>query len=168
MYSRDYAIKNSTNQDFDVIMVMDLDDYIRPNAVKRIMETYDDSTWITYGNYVDNFGRVFFDESNINFTSEDFRNQEWKYIHVRTFRKDLYHELTNEDLFVDGVTIYGDANMWLCLLELAGLDRIKTITDVIYHYNHDSRYSVLRRYPNEERRNNELEIIKNIKPKTKI
>jgi hypothetical protein len=148
---------------------MDLDDELMPNAIETIAKVYEDpNVWLTYGNYIDNEGRVFFDENNIEFETENFRQEPWKFIPLRTFRRELYEKLTNKDLFVPDTPVYPDANMLYCLLEMAGKEHIKAIPEVLYKYNHDHSGTVLNRFKDQKRRDDELNRVKAMKPKEKL
>lgn len=129
--AKDFAIKNYHNP-YDVIVWLDMDDQLMSHALEVVARYYDDNTWLTYGNYIDNFDRTFFNEQTLKFDSDNFRQEPWKFIHLRTFRKELYYQLTDEDLFTKHKA-YPDANMLYRLLELAK-GHIKPVHEIIHRY----------------------------------
>lgn len=149
-YARDLAIKNCT-EPYDVIIFLDLDDRLMPNALEVITKAYEDpNVWLTYGNFIYNDGRTFFDASNINFTDQPFREQPWKFIPLRTFRRELYETLRVPDKFFPGATAYPDMHCLFSLLEKAK-GHIKAIPEVIYFYNQNNPICVTYRFSQEQR-----------------
>lgn len=168
--ARSIAAANAThrNTDFDVIVWVDLDDQIKPTALERLAKEYEDpECWLTYGNYVDSFGKTYYDQTNISLSDEPVREQPWRFIPLRSFRKELYFKLTKEDLFPKIAAVYPDANVLYCLLELAGNEHIRPITDVLYDYNCSNPLNVTKRFP-EAQRDAELNFIKSLTPKEKL
>jgi glycosyltransferase involved in cell wall biosynthesis len=151
---------------FDVIVWLDLDDRLLPNALETLNLAYQSSDcWLTYGNYIiKDTGQVCFDENTIKYEDKPARHQDWKFIHLRSFRKELYYHLTDADLFPKQKTIYPDINMLYCLMELAGKDHIVPILDVIYEYNNMNPLAITRRFT-QEQRDSELAFVKGLEPK---
>lgn len=140
-----------------IIVWLDLDDELMPNALEKLAEVYrDPNIWLTYGNYIDAQGRIFFDEKTIEYSPEvhaarSYRQADWRFIHLRSYRIQLYERLTQEMLYPAQRKIYPDMNMLYCLLEMAGPEHIKAIPDVLYKYNHNTPLSVINRFSDEER-----------------
>ena len=139
--------------DYDVVVWLDMDDELLHCALTRLHKEYRDaSVWLTYGNYVDRNGEIFFDKKNIDFPEfiherNAYRQADWKFIHLRSFRKKLYQHLTDADLFLpDSIKAYIDYNLWICLMELAGKEHMSGITDVLYYYNNMNPTNLLRSY----------------------
>lgn len=170
--ARDRVIK--AFDDYDVVAWLDMDDCLVCNALEKVAQAYHNrpETWLTYGNYVDIEWRSFFDEKTIQFPDEvhknrSYRTDQWRFVHLRTFRKELYMKLSKEDLYPEYRTIYPDANMLYCLLEMAGEQHISAIPELIYRYTHNNPLNVLNRYTEAER-NKELSFIQQLKPKQQL
>jgi glycosyltransferase involved in cell wall biosynthesis len=146
--AKDFAIKRY-DQPYDIIVWLDMDDQLMSHALETVARYYDDNTWLTYGNYIDNFDRTFFNEQTLKFDSDNFRQEPWKFIHLRTFRKELYYQLTDEDLFTKHKA-YPDANMLYKLLELAK-GHIKPVHEIIYRYTCNNPMCVTYRFTQEQR-----------------
>lgn len=160
--------------DYDVIVWLDMDDELLNCALKRLAEEYENpEVWLTYGNYVDRNGDVFFNKKNIDFSekvhaSNGYRQADWKYIHLRSFRRELYYHLTEQDLFLhSSIKAYIDYNMWICMMEMAGKEHMRGIADVLYYYNNMNPANLLRSYtPNQL--DYERDFCKAITPKQKL
>lgn len=152
--------------DYDVIVWVDLDDQLEPNALERVAKEYEDpECWLTYGNFVDSDNKTYI---WLRLKNKSFREQlHFEFTHLRTFRKELYFKLTEADLFPDKREIYPDANMLYCMLEMAGRNHIRYIQDIIYRYNTHNPINVIRRFTPEEREA-ELNYIKSLPPKQKL
>ena len=169
--AHDYGIRA---KDADVIVWVDLDDALLPGALERVAKAYHDpACWLTYGNYVDYNGDVFFNEKNIDFTPEvhaagSYRQADWKYIHLRSFRRDLYMQLTEQDLYLDeSIKAYIDYNLWICMMEMAGKEHMRGIVDVMYRYNNINPANLTRSYTPEQLEY-ERKFCKEITPKQKL
>lgn len=164
--SRYDVIENigSTIYDFDIIVWLDLDDQLAPNALERLNQFYQDpNCWLTYGGYKDSYGNTYTGSQyqlNPNLPS---RQQDWKFIPLRSFRRELYEKLSNEDLFPAVSECYPDASMLYCLLELAGTHAVP-VDEVLYNYNCSNPLNVTKRFP-EKQRDEELKFIKSLHPK---
>lgn len=160
--SRAYAL-SLTKFEYDVIVWLDLDDRLTLIALEKIAEAYTDpDVWLTYGSYIDTYGRKW----TAQIEEGPLRQQAWKFIPLRTFRKELYFKLSNEDLFPAIRTVYPDANVLFSLMEMAE-GHTKAIGDVLYVYRDTNPLHVVRRFPDEQR---EVEIayIRSLPPKKKL
>ena len=159
---RDFQVK--VKEGFDVIVWVDMDDQLEPNALERVAKEYEDKDcWLTMGSWSASNGFKYTPE----FMDIPFRYQDLQFTHLRTFKKELYRHLTKEDLYPEHREIYPDANMLYCLLELAGIEHIRIIPDIIYRYNTNNPLSVIRRFTPEQRAD-ELSFIKSLPPKQKL
>ncbi len=166
VYAREYGTYRM--KDYDVIAWLDLDDELLPSALEVVAKAYQDkNVWLTYGNYKDIHGQVFFSNDNIEFTSEDYRSSAWKFIPFRTFRKELFFKLTQKDLYPEKATIYPDANMLYCMLEMAGMEHTRAIPEVIYKYRNNNPLCVTKRFKEKER-DDELNFVKSLPRKEKL
>lgn len=168
IFCRDTIIEQYAGSD-DVIVWLDLDDELMPNALEQLAVEYrNPECWLTYGNYIDTHGRVFFDTETIHMDwSKPVRDNDWKFIHLRSFRKRLYDHLSPADLFPEKREVYPDASMLYCLLEMAGPEHTFPIADILYKYNDNNPLSVTRRFPDAVR-DEEMNFIKALPPKQKL
>lgn len=137
----------------DIIVWLDMDDSLKTTALERVsLEYEDENTWLTYGNFIDKDGLVCLSKDNVDYSDKthnkrDYRKEEWKFIHPRTFKKKLYDKLTDDDLFMPtNINAYVDFNLWMCLLEMSGKEHIRAITDVLYVYNNMNPMNLLRAF----------------------
>ncbi len=141
--------------DADILVGLDLDDSLTPNALQRIHDTHEAGAWVTYGNWEDQGGNV---NPHAPMTTELFgrvRHAQWFLTAPNTFRVGLF-ERVPQDFFrwnddrgyyetgFDGSVMYGVA-------DLAGPDRITSIASPIYIYNKDRADSVVKAWPLEHR-----------------
>lgn len=169
---RDNAIL-LTKADFDIIVWLDLDDELMPNALQVLADTYNKTDcWLTYGNYQDSHGRIFNNEySDLVKCHKAYRQTEFKFVHLRSFRKELYFKLAESDLYPDYIlkeaqNAYPDLNMLLCLLEMCPPEKIQYIDQVLYRYNDSNPLSALNRF--RDKRQREFEAVRLITPKETI
>lgn len=165
---------DSLNLDYEVVVWVDLDDIILPNALKVVADTYkEDSVWLTYGNFITkSTNKPCFKIEDLDFSdfcheSKNYRNESWKYIHLRTHRKELIYHLTPEDLSQDKFKAYPDINMLYCMLELAGKEHIKTISEPLYIYRDWHSNTCINRFSMGQRQL-EKELSKKIIPKNQL
>jgi len=125
-------------QDEDVVIDLDLDDYLEPGALEIVAQTYERNPGIllTYGSYRMESGR----EARFNgeYVTDNFRSQKWKASHLKTFKYKLLKNIQGKDLKgKDGKSLMTCADLALMypMLEMAGLDRIKHIKECLYCYN---------------------------------
>ena len=173
--AHDIGIRSFAVTGGEVVVWLDLDDQLLQCALHKAAEAYqeDSAVWLTYGNYIDHDGLVCFNKYTINFPDEvheanAYRQADWKYVHLRTFKLALYMQLTDADLYLpDYIKAYIDYNIWICLMELAGKDHMRGIVDVLYYYNNMNPSNLLRSYaPNQL--DMEREFCKKITPKQKL
>lgn len=151
--------------EFDVIVWLDLDDQLLPNALERLAKEYQDpDCWLTYGGYTDSYGNTYIGDQYLLHPYTSARQQDWKFIPLRSFRKELYFKLTNDDLFPAVSEVYPDANMLYCMLEMCGQQHVRPINEPLYLYNCSNPLNVTKRFP-EAQRDAELAFIKSLTPK---
>lgn len=126
-----------------IICDLDADDYLEPNALEVVAKAYeDDNIWLTYGSYKTMSGKepMFCKE----YKSDNFRLEKWKASHFKTFKIELYRKIRLRDL-KDNCGFYfkicADIAMMFPMLEMAGLQHIKFISEQIYVYNDLSDYN---------------------------
>ncbi len=157
--------------DDDVIMVwFDPDDQLVSKALEVLNAAYqDEEVWMTYGNFVTTEGLVPFPSAQL---PDEFlnapRQNDFRFLPLRSFRAKLYKNLTQEDLVPNPeFKIYPDANMLICLMEMAGSSHIKAIDEVLYIYNMNNPLNVARLYTPDQRAEEHARF-KAIKPKEKL
>jgi glycosyltransferase involved in cell wall biosynthesis len=150
---------------YDVIVWLDLDDQLAPNALETLAAAYQDpNCWLTYGGYTDSFGNTYTGRMYPLDPTLPARQQDWKFIPLRSFRRELYEKLTDSDLFPAVAEVYPDASALYCLMELAGADHCRSIDASLYLYNCSNPLNVTKRFP-EAQRDAELAFIKSLTPK---
>lgn len=164
---------NTIGESFDVVVWLDLDDYLLPNALEKVAKVYEENpdVWMTYGNYITDNGEQPFNETNLEIPDKihqanAYRKHPFMFMHLRTFRPQLFSHLTDSDIFT-GDTIYPDANMLYCLMEMSGKEHMKAITEPLYVYNKSNPINVERVY-SQSQRHKELQTICNRKPKQRL
>jgi cellulose synthase/poly-beta-1,6-N-acetylglucosamine synthase-like glycosyltransferase len=127
----------------DVIVILDGDDFLKPEALERIERAYEDpEVWLAYGSYEAwpaNTGQVparpYPDQV---LDARSFRSVSIFFNHPITFRHRLWRGLDDGD-FRDnnGVYFTGGADFILMvpMLEMAGREHILFMEEVIYCYN---------------------------------
>tara|TARA_Y100000389_G_C17425644_1_gene499366 strand:- start:506 stop:1375 length:870 start_codon:yes stop_codon:yes gene_type:complete len=149
------AIDILNPEDDDIIVLIDGDDELYDNYVfSKLNYIYNtDKPLITFGNYVRktttgalakykslNCRRI--DLPN-KIENKSFRDYQFHYSHLKTFKYKLYKNIDHKDLMKDGEYIRSatDAAIMIPMLEMAG-DKIKCIDDVLYKYTSDHEESI--------------------------
>lgn len=154
--------------DYDVVVWVDMDDILLPNALEVIAKQYEDpECWLTYGNMIYQSTGKSFDVAKLEFKTENFRKEDWKYIHLRTHRKELIYHLSPEDFAGDYLKAYPDINMLYCMLELAGKEHIRVIKEPLYIYRDYHANTCINRFSHEQR-SKEKKFALNYPPKKQL
>ena len=126
----------------EIVAMVDLDDWLaHRGALARIAEEHESGSWVTYGQFVQSDSTPGFAAA---YPVPDYRGSPWLATHLKTIRAGLFQRIRSEDLFFDGEWIDradDPAFMFPCL-EMAGADRVKFISDVIYVYSAESRWEL--------------------------
>jgi glycosyltransferase involved in cell wall biosynthesis len=138
------AIDNLIVEDNDIIVLLDLDDWLVSDSVLEILNNVYNKTnaWVVYSDF------VYYPQ---NITSEwiptypkevlkkrDFRRFTWSFTHLRTFKGFLWHNIKHDDLRgPDGeYTKYTyDQAIGFPILEMAGEKHIHHIRQPLMFYN---------------------------------
>jgi hypothetical protein len=157
-----YAIGNTVNMladndhlinNDDIIVLVDSDDYIVPDALAVIEHAYKDpNVWLTHGSYRMLSGRPA--RFNGAYKSDNFRQLPWRASHPKTFRYGLFNHLGGSDLLDKNgkaFQIASDHALMFPLMELTGLDRIRYIPDEIYVYNDLNPFNVHKVHKKEQK-----------------
>jgi glycosyltransferase involved in cell wall biosynthesis len=135
------AIKEYATSPEDVIVLIGLDDELKPEALERIKKEYDKGAWMTYGNWVNQHGKglpagfLEFDEAT--HRERNYRRVKYRSTAVNTFKRFLFDQLTPEDFKYNGewVKATTESNLMFSCLEMCGKEKIGVINDKIYLYN---------------------------------
>jgi len=146
-YARDQAIKNSS--DYDVIVLLDGDDELLPNALELAVKEYEKGNLMTYGNYVDSNNEIC--KIDINYPEEihlnrDYRKDLFRCTHLRTFKKELYEAIPKWSLTQAEKDSYPDCEILFSMLEMSGKERIGVIQEPIYIYSNTNPMRTLKRF----------------------
>ncbi len=154
-----------------VVVLLGLDDELKPDALERVAKEYENGKLMTYGNWISQKGFVF-PASRLYFHEDVHKDRTYRLAPYRstalnTFRRDLFDHFTEEDFKHNGEWIKAttESNLMLSLMEMLGEERIGVIEDVIYLYN-SRRDNARRRLGNEY----QAEIFKDVinKPKREL
>ena len=120
-----------------IVIDLDADDYLEPNALEILAEIYQDpNIWATHGSYRMLSGRKA--RFNGEYKNDNFRVQKFLGTHLKSFRAPLFYKIKPKDFKGrDGKWLMtaSDLAIMFPILEMSGLDRIKYVPDVIYNYN---------------------------------
>lgn len=124
--------------DDEIVVIVDMDDYLHDHALWVVRETYLQHPEImaTYGSYESEDGR--YGRYNGPLASDTpVRRQNWTTSHLKTFRASLWPHI-NQDSYMhcgrDWIEAAGDMALMYQIVELAGFDRVWHIPDPIYVY----------------------------------
>ena len=147
---RMYALYNTKmgvelSKDKSICIILDGDDKLKHNKVLNMLQfiyslnvIYE--TWMTYGSYDTSSGGKpnhlrSFTYSEV--VDNKFREIEWLATHLRTFRKELFLKIRDEDFKDDNgeyLKITGDLAQQFPMLEMAGFHSL-FIPEILYTYN---------------------------------
>lgn len=135
------AIRKYAQHD-DVIVLVGMDDELKPNALERIKKEYDSGKWMTYGNWQNQHGvglppdfPLTFDEAT--HAARDYRKVQYRSTAPNTFKKFLFDRISEDDFKVDDQWIMQttESPLMFACLEMCGKERIGVIRESIYIYN---------------------------------
>lgn len=136
----EYIKSNCTDE--DIVVFLGMDDELLPNAVEKIKEQYANGKYMTYGNWVNQYGNGLPDSFELDFDDQTHKNRNYRAVKYRstapnTFKAFLYNCIKDEDLQKDGVWFdcCTEGEVMFSCLEQCGKNRIGIITDKIYLYN---------------------------------
>ena len=131
-------------EDESIIVTLDFDDWLaHENVLTTLDGVYNENIWMTYGSYCDFYSdhqvyhrpRSRYSDEIIE--SNSFRDSPWYASHLRTFRKELYQKIKDEDLRDKNGQYWdmaGDLGFMFPMLEMAG-ERFAAIQETLYVYN---------------------------------
>lgn len=135
----DQVIRNNQNiQDDEIIVEVDGDDWLPDSkTLERINSVYSDpNVWIANGSFKYSTGQTGFSSKQTNF--DNLRNVRFTASHIRTWRAFLWRKINQSDLKDENGEFWkvtGDLSFMYPMLEMAGEERYRFMTDVNYVYN---------------------------------
>lgn len=151
IFARREAIKLASDEEYDVICLLDGDDQLLPDALQTVVECYEENPGIlmTYGNYEFNDGSIcpvpLHYPDHIHET-RDYRKDTFRCTHLRTFRRELFEKIPHWHIRSAEINSYPDAEILFSMMEMSGKDRIGVIEKPIYKYNTNNPLNTLKRF----------------------
>lgn len=129
---------NKDIDDNELIIEVDGDDWLPDsNVFKRINDLYkDNNVWIANGSFKYSSGQMGFAQPQQNFN--DLRQSRFTASHIRTWRAFLWRNINESDLKDENGNYWqwsGDLCFMFPMLEMAGEEHYRFMTDVNYVYN---------------------------------
>lgn len=154
-YAREEGIFDRLNHEpysdqDEVIVMVDMDDQLKPRALYQLAQQYLAGKWMTYGNY--EFLNGLPCPVDLNYADEihatrDYRKDKtWRCTHLRSFYRKLYELIPKWELTPAEVNSYPDVHTLFSMMEMCGKDRIGVIEKPIYIYNTANPLSTLKRF----------------------
>lgn len=141
-----------------IILTLDGDDWLpHPQVLSTLNEIYSNpDVWITSGSYIDNSnGLVSSPVIKEGFWENNIRHLIWTISHLRTFRRELFLSINQEDLKDKDNEFYKftfDQAMMFPMVEMSGPKHFHAIDEVLYVYNRNNPNSVDRIHRHEQLR----------------
>lgn len=167
------ALKQLEIDDDSIIVWVDGDDSLNGEYVLQMLNYfYNDGALLTYGQYIDTYGKVGLCNKYSESEVQNIRQVPWKASHLKTFKKSLFTEFLKldphggslKDDKGDFFSASSDMAIMFPLIEIAGYKRIQFIPNILYNY----RLSPNNDHNSIEGRNQQLICEKNIRKKSKI
>ena len=132
-----------TFNDEDIVIELDGDDWLYvPTVFSEIEKTYQDpSVWLTNGSFMYSNGRKGF-SSKCN--PESVRKDPFRFSHLRTWKSFLWKNIPLDNFTEPSGEYFksgADVAYTFPLLELAGEENYKFLSNILYVYNGDSPYN---------------------------
>lgn len=129
-----------------IVVQLDGDDWFKGvKVLDKLNELYQNpDVWATYGNYstTDNSPSVC-SPFNFDIPPREYIKRGWIFSHVRTFRFSVLKHIKRESLYLKGPNpiLYpaaADVALFCPILELAGYDRVRFVTEPLCVHNRDN------------------------------
>lgn len=139
-FRRYNAIHNYADEE-TVILLLGMDDELLAGALTRITQEYDKGKWMTYGNWINQHGKMlpdgFLQFCETTHAERAYRQVKYRSTAPNTFKKFLFDNIPEEDFKIDGKWIDSttESEVMFSCLEMCGKERIGVIEDAIYLYN---------------------------------
>lgn len=134
----DQILRSDLIDDEAVVVEVDGDDWLSSyTAIQKVVDEHNKGFLVTQGSFTYSDGRPGFAKP---FKVSELRVTNANATHLRSWRAKLWKAIAIEDLKVDGwyADNAGDVFFMLPMLEMAGDDRIKFISECLYVYNEDN------------------------------
>lgn len=128
-----------------IIVTLDGDDWFPHDQVlSRVQEEYQKKDcWMTYGRYIESPYRdvsALYQEYPLEIRRNKlFRKYNWQATHLRTFKRELFLKIKEQDLkdpkTQDYFSNVCDLSFQFPMLEMCGVDKSAFIPDILYVYN---------------------------------
>lgn len=146
-FARDLAIKQQ--DDYDVIVLLDGDDQLMPNALEVVARQYEQGKLMTYGSWENQLHERC--EMDIEYSDRvhgdrSYRQDTFRCTHLRTFHRSLYEATPKWAITQSEKESYPDAEILFSMMEMAGRDRIGVVKECIYMYNETNPQRTLKRF----------------------
>jgi len=137
------GIQQSGNDDEDIIVTLDGDDWFASKMTLKILnENYSQTgCWLTYGSYLEFPSKkrgTFCEKISKKIIKENsYRQNRWVSSHLRTFKRHLWNRIKKEDLLDEQENFYRmtwDMAFMFPMMEMAGALSIH-IPEILYCYN---------------------------------
>jgi glycosyltransferase involved in cell wall biosynthesis len=140
----------------DIIVLVDGDDWLSNDRVFEKLNTIynDKDAWMTYGQYQHLSGKHRGICAYLTDTRRYRKFRTWRTSHLRTFKYHLWKRIKDEDLRDSSGNYYPmtwDLSFMFPMIEMAGLNRIRYIRDILYIYNDMNPI-------NDDKKNRELQL----------
>jgi glycosyltransferase involved in cell wall biosynthesis len=145
------GIKTLNPADDDIIIPMDLDDWLKHKDVLGYVYdkyTSNPNILLTYGSQ-ELYPQTDEKSGNEGYTDEDFKQEKfrkvcWKCRSLKTFKYKLWKHVKDEDLrdiYGEYYRVTWDLAMFWPMLEMSGYNRILNIPEILYVYNKETAYN---------------------------
>lgn len=167
-FARHAGIKSISDPD-SIIVLVDLDDALERNALKKVSEVYktNPNCMMTIGNWIDQNGVInpqgFYTNEEIDMKITR-RVEEFNATHLRTFKRKLYNIIDDEDLQDENghwLRYCTDVALMYPLMDACNASQISFIKEPIYKYTRGHSNGTVSRYG----RPNKIKILEYIKKK---
>jgi glycosyltransferase involved in cell wall biosynthesis len=137
-----HAAISTYGQDNDVVIFVGLDDELLPCALNRICREYQNGKWMTYGNWINQYGKMLPVDFELDFPDEIHETRAYRTVPYRstapnTFRIELFRQIPICDFLINGnwIDTTTESEVMFSCLEMCGKKRIGIIREPIYLYN---------------------------------
>lgn len=137
---RRYEAIRQYAQEQTIVVLMGMDDELLPGALDRIEEEYRRGKWMTYGNWIDQWGDM--NAVGLHFPDDVHRDRSYRKVSYRstapnTFYRFLFDQIPEDDFKINGkwVDTTTESELMFSCLEMCGKNRIGIIEEPIYLYN---------------------------------
>lgn len=159
LFARDYLIRKviKSHPD-DIIILLGMDDYLKPDALQTIEAQHDQGYWVTYGNWISDKGEM--NKLPVELPVAT-RQGNYSLTAPNSFRAGLYLLIPKDRFQIDGQypMVCTEVEVMYSCCELAGWDRVKPIKTHIYVYRMRLPNGTIKRFGLREK-NRVHEIIK--------